>query len=66
MILTTTHIKEVIKGFFEQKPVKKVRLFGSYARGEADDESDVDVLIEIDHSSLVGLEYFGWKEDLAE
>jgi predicted nucleotidyltransferase len=28
--------------------LKQVRLFGSYARGEADDESDLDVLIILD------------------
>lgn len=66
MILTTENIKQVITGYFAEKPVKKVWLFGSYARGEADDESDVDVLIEIDYKSLVGLEYFGWKEELSD
>jgi predicted nucleotidyltransferase len=29
--------------------LKGVYLFGSYARGEADEESDVDVLIVLDH-----------------
>jgi len=66
MILTTEHIKQVIAGFFEKKPVKKVWLFGSYARGEADENSDVDVLVDIDYKSLIGLEYFSWREDLAQ
>ena len=65
MVLTTEYIKQIISGFFEKKPVKKVWLFGSYARGEADENSDVDVLVEIDYKSLVGLEYFSWQEDLA-
>lgn len=29
--------------------LQEVRLFGSYARGEATEESDVDVLVLIDH-----------------
>ena len=29
--------------------VREVVLFGSYARGEADEDSDVDVLVVIDH-----------------
>jgi uncharacterized protein len=66
VILTTEHIKQVITGFFEKKPVKKVWLFGSYARGDADESSDIDVLVEIDYNSLVGLEYFSWREDLAQ
>ena len=66
MILTTEHIRQVIASFFEKKPVKKVWLFGSYARGDADDNSDVDVLVEIDYNSLIGLDYFGWNEELAD
>ncbi|MFI5195483.1 MAG: nucleotidyltransferase family protein [Chitinophagales bacterium] len=66
MILTTEHIKQVITEFFSKKPIKKVWLFGSYARGDADDNSDVDVLVEIDYNALLGLDYFGWNEELAD
>jgi len=65
MILTTEHIKEVITGFFAQKPVKKVWLFGSYARGEADESSDVDVLIDLDSTVHVGWDYYLWREELS-
>ena len=34
--------------------LRGVRLFGSYARGEADDESDVDVLIVLDRVDAYG------------
>jgi predicted nucleotidyltransferase len=34
--------------------LREVRLFGSYARGEADEDSDVDVLVLVD--GLVGTE----------
>lgn len=44
---------EVIQQYFIGKPVKKVQLFGSYARSEADENSDVDLLITMEHS--VGL-----------
>jgi len=33
--------------------VKKVYLFGSYARGEANEESDVDLLVSYDDSKEV-------------
>jgi predicted nucleotidyltransferase len=49
LVLTTEHIKQVITSFFSKKPVKKVWLFGSYARGDADENSDVDVLVAIDY-----------------
>lgn len=35
-----------INNFFQDKPVKKVYLFGSYADGDATEESDIDLLIE--------------------
>lgn len=40
--------------------------FGSYARGDADETSDVDVLVAIDKSSSLGLGYFGWHLDLGD
>ena len=64
MILKSDDIKKVIEGYFKDKPVNKVWLFGSYARGDAD--SDVDVLVDVDNSKPVGLDYFGWHIDLAE
>ncbi len=42
-MLTTVQIQTVVADYFKDKPVKKVYLFGSYARGEANDESDVDL-----------------------
>lgn len=46
-MLTTEQIKQTVTEYFKDKPVKKVYLFGSYARGEADESSDVDLLLEI-------------------
>lgn len=66
MILKSDDIKKVIEGYFKDKPVNKVWLFGSYARGDADEDSDVDVLVDVDNSKPVGLDYFGWHIDLAE
>ena len=44
--------------------VKKLSLFGSYARGDADEESDVDFLI--DEGKIRGLQYFGFVLDLED
>jgi len=55
-----------IKTFFADKPVKKVYLFGSYARGEADENSDVDLLIDWDYSKIIGLDYVMWWEEIKE
>ena len=48
MILSKEQIQQTIKEYFIGKPVKKVWLFGSYARGEAVENSDVDFLIDIE------------------
>ena len=66
MILTTEHIKQVITDYFKAKPVKKVWLFGSYARGEADEVSDVDLLLDLDLNAKIGIEFYSWFRELAE
>ncbi len=66
MILTTEQIKQVISAYFAKKSVKKVWLFGSYARGEADEQSDVDVLIDIDYIPGIASDYLVWRDELAE
>src|ERR1044072_3274882 len=43
--------QKVISASFANKPVLRAYLFGSYARGEATDESDVDVLVELDYAN---------------
>ena len=54
-----------ISQFFSDKPVKKVWLFGSMARGDFDNNSDVDILVAWDHATMaIGWEYFGWWTDL--
>jgi len=50
--------------YFKTQPVLKAWLFGSYARGEETEDSDVDILVVLDHSSPVGLKFFGMYEDL--
>ena len=66
MIITQDNIQKVVADYFKNKPVKKVWLFGSYARGEADSNSDVDVVVDIDYSFEIGIEYFNWFQELQE
>mgnify|MGYP000939164585 CR=1 FL=1 len=63
-MLTIQQIRDVVADYFKDKPVKKVYLFGSYARGEADEDSDVDLLVDLDPSARVGLSFYGWLADL--
>lgn len=52
--------------YFKTQPVLKAWLFGSYSRREQREDSDVDILVVLDHSKPVGLEFFGMYEDLKE
>lgn len=63
-MLTVEQIQAVVADYFRDKPVKKVWLFGSYARGEADDKSDVDLLVEIDYEQPTGWGHYYWSDEL--
>ena len=47
-IFTLEDIAKVVKPLTEKYHVKAIYLFGSYARGGADENSDVDFLVYID------------------
>ncbi len=55
---------ESIKKYFITKPVLKAYLFGSYVRGQADDNSDIDILVDLDYSQKIGLQFIQMKLDL--
>ncbi|MEP6626587.1 MAG: nucleotidyltransferase domain-containing protein [Ginsengibacter sp.] len=63
MILNNTKI-ESIKDYFKTRPVLKAYLFGSYARGLATDKSDIDILVDLDYSQRIGLQFIQMKLDL--
>jgi len=54
----TAHKKE----FQEKYNVEKIGLFGSYARGEAHEGSDIDIVINLKKTTLSAL--VGIKEDI--
>jgi predicted nucleotidyltransferase len=55
---------ESIKTYFGNAPVLRAYLFGSYVRGEADAESDIDILVDLDYSKKIGLQFIQMKIDL--
>lgn len=63
MKLTNEEIS-MIADYFRNKPVLKAFLFGSFSREEAEENSDVDILVELDYSKHIGLGFVGMKLDL--
>ncbi len=55
---------EAIKNYFRTRPVLKAYLFGSYVRGSADKQSDIDILVDLDYSQKIGLQFIQMKIDL--
>jgi uncharacterized protein len=50
----------------ESKGVKHAALFGSRARGDATETSDIDIMIDLDPENQIGVfEYVGLKEYIA-
>ena len=62
--MSTKTLIQILSDYFKTQPVLKAWLFGSYARGEETPESDVDLLVEFDHSSPIGLFAYSrmWRE----
>jgi predicted nucleotidyltransferase len=63
MVLDHTTLDK-INAYFKAKPVLKAYLFGSYVRGQADSESDIDILVELDYSKRIGLGFIQMQIDL--
>lgn len=58
---TIDQIKSALAPIFRRNNVKKAMLFGSYSKGLATAQSDVDLLVD---SGLRGLKFFGLLEDV--
>ena len=60
-ILAMEEIRTACSAVFAEYPAEFCYLFGSYAKGKATEESDVDLLVSTD---LKGLKYYGLVEQL--
>jgi predicted nucleotidyltransferase len=57
---------EKINNYFKNKPVTKAYLFGSQATEKANEDSDVDILVELDYEQRLGLLFVQMQLDLEE
>ena len=53
-----------LKRYFSTQPVEKAWIFGSYARGEATEDSDVDILISFVKNTGIGMKFIKMIRDL--
>ena len=61
---TIDEIANKVQPIAEAYDIDKIYLFGSYARGEATDESDIDMYVEF--SKPLGLRYCSFISDIEE
>lgn len=63
-----TSLIPVIRTYFENQPVLRAWLFGSYSRGEETLDSDIDILVDYDDSNgrISLLKMGGMLMDLSE
>lgn len=66
MVYTLDEIARRIRPVAEKYKLKAVYVFGSYARGEAQADSDVDILVDTTGSGLFGLAYGRLYGDLKD
>ncbi|TFG24041.1 MAG: hypothetical protein EU529_05425 [Promethearchaeota archaeon] len=61
----TKEIEEQIITFLKECGAKKISIFGSYIRGEATSESDLDIIVEF-NKSISLLDLVGFELDLSD
>lgn len=65
-MILNAETKNILSRYFETQPVLKAFLFGSFARGEANASSDIDILVELDHTKPVGLKFVSMQLELQD
>lgn len=57
---------QIVKDYFSGQPVIKAYLFGSFSRNEAEHDSDVDILVDLDYSKHIGLGFVTMQSELQQ
>lgn len=65
-IYTLQELREKASLFAKKFNAEKIYLFGSYARGEADEKSDIDLVVQLSKTREYGMEYFAMEEIASE
>ena len=67
-MLTREDILHILQEYLQERGetyhIKKIGIFGSYARGDADEQSDIDIVVDFDEPDL--LHQIGIMQELKE
>ncbi|MCL2045286.1 MAG: nucleotidyltransferase domain-containing protein [Oscillospiraceae bacterium] len=66
MKYSISQIKEIIEPVCKEWGIEKMLLFGSYAKGEATDESDIDLIVYDTNNNLSGSRFYALVGDLRD
>ncbi len=58
------HLTKLLSDYFRTQPILRAYLFGSYARANQQEDSDIDILVELDPKVPIGIEYVQMYLDL--
>ncbi len=64
--MTINEIKRKVLPVLRKYDLKKAGIFGSIARGELREDSDVDILVEIERDDMSLLDFVGIKLELED
>ncbi|MBI2560451.1 MAG: nucleotidyltransferase family protein [Planctomycetes bacterium] len=64
--MTIEEIKDKILPILKKYGIKRAGLFGSFVRGEAREDSDIDILVEIENDNISLLDFVGIQLELEE
>ena len=62
---TIDRIRDVLLPVFEAHPIYTATIFGSYARGNATEQSDVDIVID-SYGQLLNMDFYGVLDEITE
>ncbi len=57
---------DTINRYFTDKPVLKAYLFGSQLNGKANEDSDIDILVDLDYIQNIGFTFIQMQMELEE
>ena len=63
-MLTVNNIKESVDDIVVKYPIRKISLFGSYAEGNANEDSDIDLLVEFLSENVSLFMLYNIKEEI--